>query len=128
MLGTFARRCELDREIAELRAHVERQQAKGAPTRTRYSQEFRQRVLALVRERQAQGLSIRGVARAVGLKETTVQRWLQAGPQNAGLRQVVLEAEPTTSNRFDRLVVFAGPLRIEGLDLASLSELVRRLG
>lgn len=128
MLGTFTRRCQLDREISDLRAHVEEQQAKGAPTRTRYSPEFRRRVADLVRERQTQGLSIRGVARSVGLREATVQRWLQARPTEARLRQVVVEADPIDSNGVGRLVVFAGPLRIEGLDLADLTELVRRLG
>jgi transposase-like protein len=127
MLGTFARRCQLDRRIAELRSHVEEQRAKGAPTRTRYSREFRRRVLVLVREQQAEGLSIRGVVRAIGLKEKTVQRWLQAGPQKVGLRQVVVAAEPIASNGVGRLVVFAGPLRIEGLDVAELAQLVRGL-
>jgi len=47
MLGTFTRRCPLDKEIAYLRARVDEQRVKGAPTRTRYSAEFRRRVVAI---------------------------------------------------------------------------------
>jgi len=117
----------LDREIAEVRARVDELRAMGAPTRTRYSREFRQRVVELVREQQRQGFSLRGVARAVGLREATLQRWVRDGSAaESGLRRVVVEPLPIGSAGPD-LVVFAGPLRIEGLDVGRLSELVRRL-
>lgn len=118
----------MDEEIAELRAHVEERRAQRAPVRTRYTPEFRQRVLKVVREQQAEGVSLWKTGRSLGLKETTLQRWLQAGSTESGLRRVVVEPEPVGSIGSSRLVVFAGPLRIEGLDVAGLAQLVRGLG
>lgn len=117
----------MDEEIAELRAYVEERRAQGAPVRTRYTPEFRQRVLKVVREQQAEGSSLGRVGRLLNLKETTLQRWLEAESMEAGLRRVILEPEPVGSIGPNRLVVFAGPLRIEGLDVAGLAQLVRGL-
>jgi DNA invertase Pin-like site-specific DNA recombinase len=116
----------MDKEIAELRGHVKAQRAQGAPTRTRYAPEFRQRVLALAREQRAQGASIGSVARSLGLKPTTLHRWLEESKE-VGLRRVVVEPVEVDSRGPGRLVVFAGPLRIEGLDVAELALLVRGL-
>jgi len=118
----------VDESIASLRARVEELRAQGAPARSRYTPEFRAQVLAVVSEHQARGLSLRGVARAAGLKEWTVMRWLRAQQRpEASLRRVVVEPESESAAEKRRLVVFAGHLRIEGLALADVVQLVRAI-
>ena len=118
----------MDEVIADLRARVEELRQQGAPPRTRYSPEFRAQVLAVVREHQARGFSLRGVAQAVGLKDSTVARWLQTETRpEAALRRVVVELEAESQSEAARIVIFAGRLRIEGLGLPDVVQLVRAL-
>lgn len=97
-----------------------------------YPLALRREVVAYVEARRRQGVGCVAAAREIGVSAFSVVRWratLSPEGEN-GFRQVVLAApiEITTSHEPTRIVVL-GPigLRIEGLDLAALAELWRRL-
>jgi len=92
-----------------------------------YPAPLRERVLATIDAQVARGASPRGVARALGIPQHTIDRWRERQPE-ALFRPVVVEAQVAPAESASAVVVH-GPrgLRIEGLDLATLAELLRRL-
>jgi hypothetical protein len=70
-------------------------------------------------------------APALGLSENSLRRWQAATKRKSGARAAVrrVEIQPQQADASASVVVHApGGLRIEGLDMARLAELVRRLG
>ena len=108
-----------------------RQFARGkAPTAIRYSARFRSEVVALVRRRRAEGVALAQLARGLGLSTQTLVLWLRRSPQPS-LRPVRLVTEPAAEvaeRASVRPVLFtAHGLRIEGLDINGLAQLLRSL-
>jgi len=83
---------------------------------------LRREAVSCWRELREQGRSAGAAAVRLGFAVQTLERW--SGQERRLLRAVVIEGEPKQSQW-----VVHGPcgLRIEGLDMAGLAELLRRL-
>jgi transposase len=94
-----------------------------------YPKGLLEKLLSYTVARRRQGASIVEVASEVGINFRTLGRWL--GERKAGrFGRVEVVATATSAAAAARTIVVHGPrgLRIEGLDLAAVAELVRRVG
>ena len=71
--------------------------------------------------------SLVDLAAELGVHQRTLYRWIEEAPPRVPLAPVVV-VEGEHERRTAPVVVLPGGARIEGLDLAALAELVRRLG
>lgn len=122
-------------ESAALRAAFS--QITHRKTGTRYPKPLRLRALVYCRARQSEGHTLTAIAIELGLATFTLRHWLAAdAPESA------LEALPNTPH-FQPVHIIESPpqhrksafllrgpsgITIEGLDIQSLAELIRRLG
>ena len=106
-----------DRLREALRAVVRR--GRGRP----YPAALRNRVVAFAEQRRSAGVSAERIAGEVGLPAWTLTRWLARKPAFVPV-EIVQSVEPVAPR-----IVVHGPrgLRIEGLDLGAVVELVARL-
>jgi transposase len=83
------------------------------------------KLLSYTVARRRQGAKIVEVATELGMKFHTLSRWLGEKRPTASFERVEVVAPPAP-----RTLIVHGPrgLRIEGLDLAGVAELVRRVG
>ena len=123
-----------DRVVAKLRHELRRAEGsrEGVPA------EVRRQVVELAREERAAGRTVRALAQALGVHETTVCRWArgmavtapEAAARPSGFASVTVagsassRAEPRTAAL--RLVHPSG-LVVEGLDVAGVAALLARL-
>lgn len=90
------------------------------------SERFKRKVLARWRWLEARGVEVEQAAREIGVDLAELRAWLKGSEVEAPLLvPVQLEDEPT--ERRTHVVVFAGGVRVEGLTVAEVAELVRRL-
>lgn len=122
-----------EHQAAAIRAEIERLGPRGRGRR--YPETVRQRAVAYYCARSAEGAAIKDIGPELGLPWQTVHRWsmdaadvsCQPAPLADFERVEIIEAPaPTTRGA----LVVKGPagLRIEGLDMDTLVELLRRLG
>ncbi len=92
--------------------------------RLRYTAELRAEAVAYTRKRLASGGTLTAVARELGVAPNTLQAWLAVERPSPEFHSVEISEDASRS----ALVVY-GPcgLRIEGLDMATLIELIQRL-
>jgi hypothetical protein len=118
------------------RLHAALSRVTGAGTGRRYPKRVQKRVVEYYRLRSSQGLSDGEIAAEVGIPSKTIQRWHEQTPEATSQTQSpafepVQIAEPVASamHAYRGTLVVRGPagLCIEGLDLDTLAELVRRL-
>lgn len=96
------------------------------PGRGRVSDNFRREAIDYVlAHRHAR--SLEDLAAELGVHQRTLYRWIEEAPPRVQLAPVVV-VEGEHERRTAPVVVLPGGARIEGLDLAALAELVRRLG
>src|SRR5512141_244564 len=92
--------------------------------RLRYTPEFRAEAVAYAEERLASGAVLTAVTRELGLGGNTLRTWLAAERQSPRFCKVEIAAEEAAA----ALVVYGpGGLRVEGLSIAALAELIRSL-
>jgi transposase len=110
------------KEAAAFRAAVGRAGKRG-PGR-RYPAELRRRGAAYLRARQAAGARLSVVLRELGVRRETLARWSKPAAE-ARPRFVPVAVVEAPGGR----VVVHGPagVRVEGLDVAGVAELLRRL-
>lgn len=116
----------MDRELVELRRAVSDLGPKR-PGR-RIPAALRVRLVALVRERQGAGASLRDLADSLGLSTETLTRWMATRP--AALERGAERPLPvvvTSSPAAALTLVTPGGFRVEGLSVASVAELLARL-
>ncbi|HTQ06111.1 MAG TPA: hypothetical protein VMI54_19750 [Polyangiaceae bacterium] len=89
-----------------------------------------EKLLSYTVARRRQGASIVEVASEVGINFRTLARWLGARKTGRFGRVEVVATPVTTAAAAAAGIVVHGPrgLRIEGLDVAAIAELVRRVG
>jgi len=94
-----------------------------------YPKGLLEKLLSYTVARRRQGASIVEVASEVGINFRTLSRWLGERKTSRFGRVEVVAAPPTTAAGAPTIVVH-GPrgLRIEGLDVTAVAELVRRVG
>ncbi len=112
----FERRAVAFRKAVARRGTVE--------PRLRYTAELRAEAVAYTRMRLAAGGTLTTVSRELGVAASTLQAWLTAEQSSPAFRSVEITDDAPRS----ALVVY-GPcgLRVEGLDVATLIELIQRL-
>jgi transposase-like protein len=112
-----------------LRLQVRQFENRRKPTGTRYSAAFRAEVVTLARDRIADGVAVARIARELGLRPKTLTLWMRRRPTSK-LRAVRVERDPRPTQLVSEIrpvVVTAGGLRIEGLDLDGIVQLMRSL-
>jgi transposase-like protein len=92
--------------------------------RSRYPSRLREAVIAYAGKRRAQKASREVVAAELGMSAATLSYWCAPARSRGTLEPVTIVArqEPTSE-----VVVECGPLRVRGLDVGSVAELLRRL-
>ena len=90
-----------------------------------YPAEVREAVLAYAARRRAERVSQDKVAAELGMSPQTLCYWRALARQRGGIAPVAIVAEPESTRE---LVVECGPLRVRGLDVGGIAELLRRLG
>jgi transposase-like protein len=91
--------------------------------RGRYPLALRAAVLEFADEAKRGGKSHRKVAAELGIGEQTLWAWRAARRDAAVVPVAIVEGEGSRE-----LVVECGPLRVHGLDVETLAELLKRLG
>ena len=111
----------MEREAEAIRRLV------GARRKQSYTAELRARIVRHVRQRRTQGFTQAAVADEVGVKWTTLRRWLGEGGEStpAMMIPVTLAAAPVPCSKLS-LVTPSG-YRLEGLDSRDAVALFRAL-
>ena len=117
-----------------LRLQARRFENRRQPTGTRYSAAFRAEVVFHARARVRAGVAVSRIARDLGLRPKTLTLWMRGVPVSK-LRTVRVErdAQPvpaaaTVATAEQRLVVVTpSGVRVEGLDLDGIVQLMRSL-
>ena len=119
----------MNEAIRQLRAEARRLAQGKPPSQVRYPDGFRRAAVRLARLGRKQGGSVARLARAVGVSEPTLTKWLRPAA-GAGLRPVaVLAGPPPASAAVSRPVLFTRHgLRVEELDRDTLIAVLRALG
>jgi transposase len=114
---------DIVKEAAAFREAVRRAGRRG-PGR-RYPPELRRRGAAYLRARQAAGAPLSVVLRELGMRRETLAGWASPAEPEARARFVPVTVVEAPAGR----IVVHGPggLRIEGLDVAGVADLFRRL-
>jgi transposase len=98
----------------------------------RYSKGLRERILGYIEERHGEGISRTRACGELGLDWGNVHRWKTgraASPATSFRRVRVIATPDAVAARAPHLVVHGpGGLRIEGLDVQGVVELLRRVG
>ena len=91
-----------------------------------YPAAIRERAIAYVGRRRAEGVADEAIGRELGISPMTFRRWVGARPSAFTLATIV---EPEAAAPPSGALVVHGPrgLRVEGLDLAAVVELWERL-
>lgn len=111
------------REAGALRAELAGMERRGRGHR--YPPELRTRVLAYAATQRADGVTPKEVGDELGMDWRTVKRWIEK-EHVPGFEQVIVHDD--AQKPAGRLVVHGpGGVRIEGLDLDTLAELLRKL-
>ena len=107
-------------DVGELKRRLRRRRG----TRGRYPTDLRDAVLAHASTAKAEGQSEARIALELGMSLATLQYWRAAARRRGQLVPVTIAAGPTT---VAEVVVECGRVRVRGLDLAGIAELLRRL-
>ena len=112
---------------ARVRAQVRALGTRGRGLR--YPVALRRQVLAYVAARRAQGTTLRAASREVDMSWRTVEHWLHDGKAPKAILRPVTVTPSVCAERVASVVVH-GPhgLRIDGLDVRQIAELLTRLG
>jgi len=119
----------MDEAIRQLRAEARRLAQGKPPSQVRYPDEFRRTAVRLAQRGRQQGGAVAHLARAVGVSEPTLTKWLRP-PAGAELRPVTVAAAPTPEGAaVNRAVLITRQgFRVEGLDRDTLVAVLRALG
>ena len=90
-----------------------------------YPAELKDAVLAYAARRRAERATQEKVASELGMSAQTLGYWRALARQRGGITPVTIVAQPEPARE---LVVECGPLRVRGLDVNGVAELLRRLG
>ena len=112
-----------EHELAALRAALRRLPRRGRGRA--YPEHLRQQITAYLEARRAEGIAAKEAARELGMSLWTVLRWTRTPMQVPAFAPITIVGAPSALGA----IVVHGPagLRVEGLDLAGVAELFRRL-
>ena len=117
-------------EARRIRTAVRRQQELRAGTAIRYPEQLRRQALAYASRRQQAGDSLKSIARRLGLRPQMLFYWQKKASSNRLRRVKIAPVQDTRATPVETgPVVLVTPrgLRVEGLDVNRLAELLRAL-
>ena len=103
---------------------LKKQLAQGRGRRG-YPVELREAVLAFAAKRRGERVSQDKVAEELGMSPQTLCYWRALARQRGKVAPVAIVAKREVAHE---VVVECGPLRVRGLDVSGVAELLRRLG
>jgi transposase-like protein len=106
---------DLKRELAKARS----------AKRGKYPSALREAVVEYAAREKKRGKSQGSVASELGMSTQTLCYWRALARHRGGLSPVTIIAKPEPKQD---VVVECGPLRVRGLDVAGVADLLRRLG
>lgn len=109
-------------EMSELKRQLQRGRA-----RRRYPREVRDAVVAHAEREKHRGRTYEQIASDLGVCVQTLAYWRSTAPSDGTLETVTIVPEHDAPARQEVIVEF-GPLRVRGLDVSGVAELMRRLG
>lgn len=100
------------------------------------SDKFREQAIAAARAHVAAARRIEEIAAGIGIRPGTLQRWLSGDEHDPVLVPVVVNDELAPARtavvveprRAGPVIILPSGARVEGLDVAEIAELLRRLG
>ena len=109
-------------ELSEIRQAIEALGKRGP--RPRYPKELRERIVSYAQAELQRGHNVEEIAAELGMKWRTLQRWRSEHKQGQFRRVQVVPNAPAS-----KTLTLYGPLgvRLEGLALDEVAELIRRL-
>lgn len=117
---------DLEKLVAEFKAEVRRAGPRGAGRR--YPPAARRLAVEYSRRQRAAGTSVEAISRELGVKRHTLVAWTAAAREIATSPRFVPVSVVADAATPSKIVVHGpGGVRIEGLDLAGVAELLRRL-
>lgn len=117
---------DLETLAVEFRAAVRRAGPRGAGRR--YPPSARQMATEYFRRRRAAGVAISEISRELGVKRHTLVGWTLASEVPAKVSRFLPVNVVADAHAVSTIVVLGpGGVRVEGLDLAGVAELLRRL-
>jgi transposase-like protein len=108
-------------EANELRRRLAQARSQG---RRRYPKDLREAVVAYALRRKAERVCQAKVASELGVSEQTLCYWRAIHRERAGLARVAVVAEQARS---EEVILECGPLRVRGLGIEGVAELLKRL-
>jgi predicted transcriptional regulator len=90
-----------------------------------YPVELREAASAYVAARRTEGATQEQAAQEIGVSPATLSNWQARASKAGSITRVAIMPEPKVDRE---VVVECGHLRVRGLDVAGLAELLRRLG
>ena len=115
----------MDQRLTDLARRLAAERSAQNRQRLRYSAELQRQVVEAARGASSRGMSRAGVARALGIFDATLRKWLEASAANGQLSRVRVIDE-RQQPRGLALVTPAG-YRLEGLDPATAAAVLRLL-
>lgn len=118
----------MNSQIEHMRRRARKLQAESAAARRRYPESFRAQVAAVVAQLRDKGDSWSTIEEALGIPTTTLVRWHRDSSlaEPTQMVRVQLREEPTAPSS-ELAVVNPAGFRLEGLDLDTALEAMRRL-
>jgi transposase-like protein len=107
-------------EANELKRRLAQGRGRGG-----YPAELREAVLAYAARRRSERVSQDKVAAELGMSPQTLCYWRALARQRGGIAPVAIVAQRAPAQE---VLVECGPLRVRGLDVGGVAELLRRLG
>ncbi len=115
------------KKAAEIRAAIRALGTRGQGRR--YPESLKRAVLAYLAERRKVGRGLATTSAELGIPERSIKLWSSSPRPSSSPTFVAMEvADAAEASPAPRIVVHAlGGVRVEGLDVASLADLLRRL-
>jgi transposase-like protein len=111
----------MEDNLEEFKKTSERAKENGG--RVRYSQEMRSFAVEFTKERLGRGMSLAAAAKELGVSDMTLKKWLQ---RSGAFKEVRIR--PEKGNSSNVTLVTPSGYRIEGLDIESLTCILRKIG
>ncbi len=92
-----------------------------------YPREVREAGLSYANERASEGASATLIASELGIKQETLSLWSRKAQPKGALVPVRVVSPACIGRGRDELMIELGPMRVRGLDIATLAELLQRL-
>lgn len=116
----------MDERAAEYRAKLDEARA-GGGARWRTPAALRDEITVWARGLRSGGHTLGAVARAIGLSESALGRWMSAQEQPGGIRPVRIAGEARGVDSGTVVIVTPAGYRLEGLSLDDAVNVLRRL-